>query len=69
MLQIALRARKRTVASRTPLAIRQVAPDLDVDLVDGAPGALTADKRADFRFNGGVQQRRSTGAWDRRRER
>src|SRR6266446_2670712 len=64
-----LRARQRTVASRSTLAVRQIAPELGVDLVDGAPGALTADQGADFRLDGGAQHRRRARARDRRRER
>ena len=50
MLQIVLRARERAVAARSALAIREVAPELGVDFVDGAPGALAADECADFRI-------------------
>ena len=68
MLQIVLGARERAVAARTALAVREVAQELGVDLIDGAPRAFAADERADFRFDGGVEQRRSAAAEDRRRE-
>jgi hypothetical protein len=39
MLQIVLRAREQAVAARTALAVGKIAPELAVDLIDGAPGA------------------------------
>jgi hypothetical protein len=68
MLQIVLGARQRAVAARTALAVREVAPELGVDFIDGAPRAFAADERADFGFDGGGEQRRSAAAGDRRRE-
>jgi hypothetical protein len=57
LLQIVLRAGERTVTSRVALAVRKAPPDLGVDLFNGTTGTLAADQRADFRFNGGIQQR------------
>ena len=45
MLQIVLRARERSVAARTALAVREVAQELGVDFIYGAPCAFAADER------------------------
>jgi hypothetical protein len=61
-LEFAAGAIQWTVGLGMLLGVGQIAPQLGIERINHVTRAFPADQRADFRFNGSVQEVRCTGA-------